>query len=67
MTSMKFGVGVEEGLAIDTICFSKLVPDVWKLPIPARKGGAEIIRIVFLFGMSKENCHSFFFSHDFQR
>lgn len=61
MTSMKFGVGVEEGLAIDTICISNFVADVWKLPIPARKGGAEIIKIVFLFGASKENYHSLFF------
>ena len=60
MTSMKFGVGVEEVLAVNTIWFSKLVPDVWKLPIPGSKGGAEIIKIIFLFGKSKENCHSFF-------
>lgn len=52
MTRMKFGM--EEGLAIDTICFSKLVPNVWKLPIPPCKGGAEIMKIVFLFGTSKE-------------
>lgn len=50
MTSMKFGMGVEEVLAINTIWFRKLVPDVGKLPIPASKGGAKIIKIIFLFG-----------------
>lgn len=66
MTSMKFGMGVEEVLAINTIWFSKLVPDVGKLPIPASKGGAKIIKIIFLFGKSKENYLSFF-NNDFQK
>lgn len=63
MTSMKFGLGVGEVVAINTIWFSKLVPDVWKLPIPASKGGAEIIKIIFLLGKGKKSV----FNNHFQK
>lgn len=66
MTSMKSGVGVEEVLAINTIWFRKLVPDVWKRPIPASKGGAEVIKMIFLFGKRKEYCHGFL-NNDLQK
>jgi len=58
-TSVKFGVGVVEILAINTIWFRKLLPDVWKRPAPASKGGAEVIKMIFLFGKRKEYCHGF--------